>query len=108
MTSCWRTTVAVVCLMLLISPIHAVAAEPVARRVVTLSPHLAELVYAVGAGDTLLGKVAVGADPDQRVSCAGRINELGEIRRQRYNPLVALERLGRKRLRRLVTGPESN
>ncbi len=64
MTSCWRTAVAVVCLTLLVSPIHAVAAEPVARRVVTLSPHLAELVYAVGAGDTLVGVSAYSDFPE--------------------------------------------
>ncbi len=47
----------------LLGLVQAVAAEPV--RIVTLAPHLAEMVYAAGAGDRLVGSVAYTDYPDQ-------------------------------------------
>ncbi len=59
-----RTALAAVSLTLLIAADFCQAAEADARRVVTLSPHLAELVYAVGAGDTLVGVSAYSDYPE--------------------------------------------
>lgn len=42
----------------------AAGAEPPARRIITLSPHLAELVYSAGAGDRLVGVVEYSDFPD--------------------------------------------
>ncbi len=68
MTSRWRGALAVVTLILVVASDLATAApsEPTeaARRVVTLSPHLAELMYAVGAGDALVGVSAYSDHPD--------------------------------------------
>lgn len=61
-----RRTASVVAVLtsLFVSSLVVAANEPVARRVVTLSPHLAELVYAVGAGHTLVGVSAYSDYPE--------------------------------------------
>ncbi len=64
MTPLARAAVAAVSLILLIAADFCQAAGPDAKRVVTLSPHLAELVYAVGAGDTLVGVSAYSDYPE--------------------------------------------
>ncbi len=60
----WRAAAAVLSLTFLLAPGNPSAAKPVAGRVVTLSPHLAELVYAVGAGDALVGVSAYSNYPE--------------------------------------------
>ncbi len=49
-------------------------ASGVARRVVTLSPHLAELVFAVGAGESLVGVSAYSDYPQ----AAGALPQVGD------------------------------
>jgi len=60
--------------------------EPVARRIVALAPHVAELVWAAGAGDRLVG-VAAGSDWPPEVRALPRIGSAGRLDRER---LVAL------------------
>ncbi len=63
-----RAALAAVSLTVLIASSLLSAAEPAARRVVTLSPHLAELMYAVGAGDVLVGVSAYSDYPEPVLS----------------------------------------
>lgn len=60
-------------------------AEP-ARRIVTLSPHLAELVYAAGAGEKLVGTVEWSDYPD----AAAALPRVGDAFRVDFEVLAAL------------------
>jgi len=62
------------------------AAEP-ARRIVTLSPHLAELVYAAGAGEHVVGTVAWTDYPP----AAAALPLIGDAFRVDLEALAALE-----------------
>lgn len=64
----------------------AIAAEP-ARRIVTLSPHLAELVYAAGAGERVVGTVAWTDYPP----AAAALPHIGDAFRVDLEALAALE-----------------
>lgn len=64
----------------------ATAAEP-ARRIVTLSPHLAELVYAAGAGEHVVGTVAWTDYPP----AAAALPHIGDAFRVDLEALAALE-----------------
>jgi iron complex transport system substrate-binding protein len=59
-------------------------AEP--RRVVTIAPHLTELVYAAGAGDRLVGTIDTSDYPD----AARRIPRIGDVSRLDAERLLAL------------------
>lgn len=61
-------------------------AQP-ALRVVTLAPNLAEMVYAAGAGDTLVGVVAYSDYPEQVKALPG----VGDAFRVDFERLSALE-----------------
>jgi iron complex transport system substrate-binding protein len=64
----------------------ATAAAPPARRIVTLAPHLAELAWAAGAGDRLVGTVAWSDRPD----AVRRLPRVGDAFRVDYEAIVAL------------------
>jgi ABC-type Fe3+-hydroxamate transport system substrate-binding protein len=79
----------------LVMPANAVAAPtasvpgtaaPPAERIVTLAPHLAELVYAAGAGDRLVGTVAFSDEPP----AARSLPRIGDAFRVDYEQLLAL------------------
>jgi len=57
-----------------------------AERIVTLAPHLAELVYAAGAGDRLVGTVAFSDQP----AAARELPRIGDAFRVDYEQLLAL------------------
>lgn len=59
---------------------------PAAKRIVTLAPHLAELVYAAGAGDRLVGTVAFSDEPP----AARGLPRIGDAFRVDYEQLLAL------------------
>lgn len=65
----------------------APAERPPARRIVTLAPHLAELVYAAGAGDRLVGTVAYSDEP----AAARSVTRIGDAFRIDYEQLLALQ-----------------
>ena len=58
-----------------------------ARRIVTLAPHLTELMYAAGAGDRLVGTVAYSDFP----VAAQRVPRVGDARALDLERLVALQ-----------------
>lgn len=64
----------------------AAAAAPPARRIVTLAPHLAELAWAAGAGDRLVGTVAWSDRPEP----VRRLPRVGDAFRVDYEAIVAL------------------
>ena len=57
-----------------------------ARRIVSLAPHLTELVYAAGAGERLVGNVDFGNYP----AAAGRVSRVGSHDRIDLEAVVAL------------------
>ena len=60
--------------------------EKPAERVVTLSPHLAELAYAAGAGDTLLATVEYSSYPDD----AAALPRVGDAFRLDLETIITL------------------
>jgi iron complex transport system substrate-binding protein len=58
-----------------------------ARRIITLAPHLTELVYAAGAGDSLVGVVAFSDFPP----AAARLPRIGDAFRVDYEAVVGLQ-----------------
>ena len=60
--------------------------EQAAQRLVTLSPNLAELVYAAGAGETMLAAVEYSDYPEK----AGRLPRVGDAFRLDIEGIVAL------------------
>ncbi|MFM9884842.1 MAG: helical backbone metal receptor [Burkholderiales bacterium] len=99
---------------------HVFVLDQPARRIVTLSPSLAEIVFAVGAGDRLIGVSSYSDDPIeaskiQVVASSGRI----DIERLRWlrpdlvigwrtgNPARDLERIKRMRMPVFMTEPRS-
>lgn len=73
-------------LLVLVTAAAATAAEP-ARRVITLAPHLAELVFDAGAGDRLVGVIA-HSDHPPAVRALPRIGDAFALNRE---AIVALE-----------------
>jgi iron complex transport system substrate-binding protein len=67
-------------------PPPAATADGPARRIVTLSPHLAELVYAAGAGDRLVGVVEFSDFPPP----VARLPRVGDAFRVDYEAVAAL------------------
>lgn len=67
------------------APARATPAAPPAR-VVTLAPHLTELVYAAGAGDRIVGTVDTSDHPE----AARRIPRIGDVTRLDAERLLAL------------------
>ena len=65
----------------------AVSAEDSARRIVTLAPHLTELVYAAGAGDRLVGTVEYSDYP----VAARALPRIGDAFRLDQEALAALQ-----------------
>ena len=63
------------------------ALEQPAKRLVTLSPHLAELVFAAGAGDTLLATVEYSNYPE----AAAALPRVGDAFRLDLETIVALK-----------------
>lgn len=61
--------------------------EAGARRIVALAPHVAELVWAAGAGDRLVG-VAAGSDWPPEVRALPRIGAAGRLDRERLAALA--------------------
>lgn len=99
---------------------HVFVLDQPARRIVTLSPSLAEIVFAVGAGDRLIGVSSYSDDPIeaskiQVVASSGRI----DIERLRWlrpdlvigwrtgNPARDLERIKRMPMPVFMTEPRS-
>ncbi len=99
---------------------HVLVLDQFARRIVTLSPSLAEIVFAVGAGDRLVGVSSYSDDPTEAsnirvVASSGRI----DIERLRWlrpdlvigwrtgNPARDLERIKRMRMPVFITEPRS-
>ena len=66
---------------------RAVTLERPPARVVTLAPNLTELVYAVGAGSTLVGTVSLSDYPEQ----ARAIPHIGDYRRFDVERLLTLK-----------------
>jgi iron complex transport system substrate-binding protein len=64
----------------------AEAAEAFPTRVVTIAPHLTELVYAAGAGDRLVGTIDTSDYPE----AARRIPRIGDVTRLDAERLLAL------------------
>ncbi len=62
-------------------------ASAVAGRIITLSPHLAELVFAAGAGDRLVGAVAFSDYPP----AAREVPRVGDAFRVDYEAVAALK-----------------
>jgi len=62
-------------------------ASPTARRVITLAPHLTELVYAAGAGDRLVGVVEYSDYPPEAV----HLPRIGDAFRFDYEAIAALK-----------------
>ncbi|MFO1354530.1 MAG: cobalamin-binding protein [Gammaproteobacteria bacterium] len=60
---------------------------PPARRIITLSPHLAELVFAAGAGDRLVGVVEFSDYPP----AARQLPRVGDAFRVDYEAVTALK-----------------
>lgn len=58
-----------------------------ARRIVTLAPHLTELLFAAGAGDRIVGTVAFSDFPD----AARRLPRVGDARALDLERIVALK-----------------
>ena len=68
------------------SPLQPVAAvTPAPRRVITLAPHLTELVYAAGAGDRLVGTV----DTSDHPAAARAVPRIGDVARLDAERLLA-------------------
>ena len=61
--------------------------EQPAERLITLSPHLAELVFAAGAGDTLLATVEFSTYPD----AAAALPRVGDAFRLDLESIVTLD-----------------
>lgn len=74
-------------LLLAAVPMPAAAESAEARRVVTLAPHLTELVFAVGAGDRLAGVVEWSDFPPQ----ARELPRIGDAFRFDLERILALE-----------------
>src|SRR5690606_38311901 len=66
---------------------HQVTLDAAASRLITLAPHLAELVYAAGAGETLVAVSAYGNYPD----AVGSLPEVGDAVRVDIERIVALK-----------------
>jgi iron complex transport system substrate-binding protein len=64
----------------------AAAGTPVPRRLVTLAPHLTELVYAAGAGERIVGTMDTSDYPE----AARRIPRIGDVTRIDAERLLAL------------------
>jgi iron complex transport system substrate-binding protein len=82
-------TVALLAIAAQLAVATATAAEPAAepaRRIVTLSPHLAELVYAAGAGEHVVGTVAWTDYPP----AAAALPHIGDAFRVDLEALAAL------------------
>ncbi|GBE07119.1 vitamin B12-binding protein precursor [bacterium BMS3Bbin11] len=60
-----RISIRLVLLLVMFSTIPVQAAESSPQRIITLSPHLAEIVYLLGAGDQLLGVAEYSDFPHQ-------------------------------------------
>ncbi len=98
---------------------HVLVLDGPARRVVTLSPSLAEVVFAIGAGDRLVGVSSYSDHPAAAaeltvVASAGRI-DIERLRSLRPdlvigwrtgNPARDLERLKRERMPVFMTEPQ--
>src|SRR5437870_10892666 len=63
----------------------AFAAPP--QRVITLAPNLTEFVYAVGAGDTLVGTMDTSDYPD----AARRVPRIGDYQRLDVERILSLK-----------------
>jgi iron complex transport system substrate-binding protein len=89
MGSC-ATRVALLALFGLLSGGAGEAASPAAgapaARIVTLAPHLAEMAYAAGAGDRLVGTVAFSDEP----AAARALPRVGDAFRVDYEQVLAL------------------
>ncbi|MFN0306259.1 MAG: helical backbone metal receptor [Burkholderiales bacterium] len=99
---------------------HVFVLDQPARRIVTLSPSLAEIVFAVGAGDRLVGVSSYSDDPTEAskirvVASSGRI-DIEHLRWLRPdlviawrtgNPARDLERIKRMRMPVFMTEPRS-
>jgi len=68
------------------APTDASSVTSPARRIVTLAPHLTELVYSAGAGDRLVGADAYSDYPQQ----AQRVPRIGDAFQVDYERLLAL------------------
>jgi iron complex transport system substrate-binding protein len=79
---CW----AVICASLWCALTPAHAAAPARPRIVSLAPHLTELVFAAGGGDTLVGTVEYSDFP----AAARSIPRVGDAWRVDMEKLVAL------------------
>src|SRR5688572_5161853 len=71
---------------LLVGSLLTAATSP-ARRIVTLAPHLTELVYTAGAGDRLVGAEAYSDYPE----AAKRLPRVGDAFQVDYERLLALK-----------------
>lgn len=74
-------------LLLLVLPGLAVPAQARPLRIVSLAPHLTELVFAAGAGEMLVGTVAYSDYPAQAL----QIERIGDAWRVDLERLVALQ-----------------
>lgn len=74
-------------LLLAVAGAAASAAEAPAKRIVTLAPHLAELVHAAGAGDHLVGVVEFSDFPPP----VSALPKVGDAFRVDYEAVLALE-----------------
>ncbi len=74
-------------LLLTVAGAAASAAEAPAKRIVTLAPHLAELVHAAGAGDHLVGVVEFSNFPPS----VAALPKVGDAFRVDYEAVLALE-----------------
>lgn len=80
-----RRVVMLACVLLAAAAATATAsASP--RRVVTIAPHLTELVYAAGAGDRIVGTIDTSDYPE----AARRIPRIGDVSRLDAERLLAL------------------
>lgn len=82
----WSVLVALSLSPSLAQPVLA-PAEPAAQRIVTLAPHLAELVYAAGAGAQLVGTVEWSDYPPE----AQQVPRVGDAFRVDLEALAALQ-----------------
>lgn len=73
-------------LLLLAHSVLSAGSDPPARRVITLAPHLAELVFAAGAGDTLVGTVDYSDFPEP-ASRLPRVGDAFRLDRERITGL---------------------
>lgn len=81
-----RRLAAILLACLLAGAAHTQAASEPARRIVTLAPHLTELVYSAGAGDRLVGADAYSDYPP----AAQALPRVGDAFQVDYERLLAL------------------